>query len=276
MLAIVTDSTCGLGRKEAQELGIDVVPVTYVADGVRHKEKFVGENGDYDGLLRQAARKTTEAVRAHDFAKVFQDHLKAGRDVLCITLSSRLSGTYRSAREAASSCNAPERIAVIDSWCTAGALEFVLRQAQSLARLGFPLSDIKTHIEQYRTEQQIVFSVPDIAVLRGSGRLGKLSRSVATMLNRYPVFKLDRGGIAQIDMARGTRGVARLIAEMPPEDATEFIISHFGARDVETQQLFLALKQRFPRGNVRIKDGGPVLACNIGLGSVSLSWRQAR
>lgn len=281
MLAIVTDSTCGLGRKEAEELGIDVLPVTYVADGTRYREGFVGENGDYDGLLRSAQKTATEAVRAHAFSRTFQRHLDAGRDVLCITLSSRLSGTYRSACEAAEACRnrLPQveggpQVAVIDSWGTAGALEFVLRQAQALARLGFPLADVATHIEHYRSSQEIVFSVPDIKVLRGSGRLGALSRSVATMLNRYPVLKLERGGIVKGGMVRGSRGVGRGLAELAPAGATEFVISHFGAREVETQQLFLALKQRFPHADIRVKDGGPVLACNIGLGSVGLSWKQ--
>ena len=101
MLALVTDSTCGLTRDEAAELGVDVVPMTYVTDSARHSEGFVGENGDYVTLLAKSRRVVTEAVRSSSFERVFREHLDAGDDVLCVTISSRLSGTLRSAEEAA-------------------------------------------------------------------------------------------------------------------------------------------------------------------------------
>ena len=44
MLALVTDSTCGLTKVEAQELGVEMVPVVYVVDGTRREEGFVGQN----------------------------------------------------------------------------------------------------------------------------------------------------------------------------------------------------------------------------------------
>ena len=46
MLAIVTDSTCGLTRAEATELGVTVVPMAYTVDATWHEEAFVGEGAD--------------------------------------------------------------------------------------------------------------------------------------------------------------------------------------------------------------------------------------
>lgn len=279
MLAIVTDSTCALTRHEAELLGVEVVPMTYIVDGRRLREQPLGENGDYAQTLENAASATTEAVRTLAFAKAFQRQLKAGNDVLCLTISSRLSGTYRSACEAAAICNGPRgnddvHVEIIDSWCTAGALEFLVRASCMLARQGSSLDDIVRSITELRAGQQIVFSVPDMSVLRGSGRLGAMRRSLGTVLNRYPVMHLSEGAVEPLCRARGSRGVARAMVEAAPPDANQFIISHFGERGIELHHLMLALRDRFPRATVHVKDGGPVLAVNLGLGSMGLAWEQ--
>ena len=141
MLALVTDSTCGLTRNEAAELGVDVLPMGYAAAGVRHAEGFVGENGDYAPALRSGGLVTTEAVRPSAFERVFRRNLESGNEVLCITISSRLSGTFRSAEQAAEAVGG-ERVTVFDSWGTAGALEFLVRRARALANAGSSVAQI--------------------------------------------------------------------------------------------------------------------------------------
>lgn len=271
MLAIVTDSTSGLTRQEASELGIDVVPMTYATDFTRHEEGFVGENGDYATLLSGSRHVATEAVRSSVFASAFRRHLEAGEDVLCVTISSRLSGTFRSAEEAAESIDSP-RVAVLDSWLTAGALEFLVRRARALADEGKGLAEIVAELTERRAGTRIVFSVPDMVALSRSGRLGAIRRAVATKLNRYPVMALQEGGITKLTDGRGVRGMAQAMAACAPADATELLVSHFGPRGVEAREVFLAARERFPHAHVRVKDGGPVLAEHLGLGAVGLSW----
>lgn len=271
MLALVSDSTCALTRDEARELGVTVVPMAYVTDFERHEEGLVGEMGDYAALLSGSAHVTTEAVRASTFERVFRELLAAGDDVLCVTISSRLSGTLRSAEEAAAAVGSP-RVAVVDSWATAGALEFCLRRARALADEGRSLPEVAAELERQRGGTRIVFSVPDMGALSRSGRLGAIRRAVATKLNRYPVMALSEGGIVKLADGRGARGMAAAMAAQAPADARELIVTHFGPRGVEAREVLLAARSRFPEARVRVKDGGPVLAEHLGLGAVGLSW----
>lgn len=271
MLALVTDSTCGLTRDEAAELGVDVVPMTYVTDSARHSEGFVGENGDYVTLLAKSRRVVTEAVRSSSFERVFREHLDAGDDVLCVTISSRLSGTLRSAEEAAEEVASP-RVAVVDSWLTSGALEFLVRRARALADAGHSLAEVKAELESLRGGTRIVFSVPDMGALSRSGRLGAIRRAVATKLNRYPVMALSEGGIIKLADGRGARGMAAAMVERVPEGVSDLVVCHFGPRGVEAREVLLAARSRFPEARVRVKDGGPVLAEHLGLGAVGLAW----
>mgnify|MGYP003240835359 FL=1 len=271
MLALVTDSTCGLTRNEAAELGVDVLPMGYAVAGIRHAEGFVGENGDYASALSGGGLVTTEAVRPSAFERAFRRHLDAGEEVLCLTISSRLSGTFRSAEQAAEAVSDP-RVTVFDSWGTAGALEFLVRRARALANAGETVEGIVSALTELRASTRIVFSVPDMAALSRSGRLGAIRRAVATKLNRYPVMALSEGGIVKLTDGRGARGMAAAMVDSVPEGAGDLLISHFGPRGVEAREVFLAARSRFPEARLRVKDGGPVLAEHLGLGAVGLSW----
>lgn len=271
MLALVTDSTCGLTRNEAAELGVDVLPMGYAVGGARHAEGFVGENGDYAPALAGGGLVTTEAVRPSAFERAFRRHLDAGDDVLCLTISSRLSGAFRSAEQAAEAVADP-RVTVFDSWETAGALEFLVRRARALANAGETVEKIVAALTELRASTRIVFSVPDMAALSRSGRLGAIRRAVATKLNRYPVMALSEGGIVKLADGRGARGMAAAMADRIPEGTTELLVSHFGPRGVEAREVLLAARDRFPEAHLRVKDGGPVLTKHLGVGAVGLSW----
>ena len=271
MLAIVADSTCGLTRQEAVELGVDVIPMGYETDFEHHEEGFVGENGEYAALFEASRHVSTEAVRSSTFERAFRRHLDAGEDVLCVTISSRLSGTFRSAEEAAAAVGSPH-VAVLDSWLTAGAFEFLIRRARALADAGMGLDELVRTLSDQREGTRIVFSVPDMGALSRSGRLGAIRRAVATKLNRYPVMALSEGGIVKLADGRGARGMAQAMVDRVPAGVSELLVSHFGPRGVEAREVFLAARDRFPQAHLRVKDGGPVLADHLGLGAVGLSW----
>lgn len=121
----------GFRRAEAAALGCDIVPMHYLVDGVRRDETFEGENGVYDALLRGGTVLGTEAVYRSAFYGEFRRLLECGSDVLCVTMSSRLSGTHRSAVEARDQLVGegadPSRVAIVDSWTTSGGLELLVR-----------------------------------------------------------------------------------------------------------------------------------------------------
>ena len=102
MLAIVIDSTSGLTRSEAKELGVTVVPTYYSVDGHANEERFADECAGYEPQLGSDAMLHTEPAFPDAYLDAFSEALAKGDDVLCITLSSRLSAGHRSAEVARS------------------------------------------------------------------------------------------------------------------------------------------------------------------------------
>ena len=143
---------------------------------------------------------------------------------------------------------ADPRVTVFDSWETAGALEFLVRRARALANAGETVEKIVAALTELRASTRIVFSVPDMAALSRSGRLGAIRRAVATKLNRYPVMALSEGGIVKLADGRGARGMAAAMADRIPEGTTELLVSHFGPRGVEAREVLLAAREPLPGG----------------------------
>ncbi len=278
-VAIVCDSSCTLTRPKAEALGVTMVPMHYNVDGVRRAETYRGENEDYDALFRSGHILMTEAVYQDVFAEEFRKLLDADFSVLCLTISSRLSGTYRSAVQAREQLIREGRngslIAIVDSWTTSGGLEFLVRQARKLVTLGYPLTTVAQKLEVERSNQGIAFTVPDLDVLRRSGRLGATRRAVAGKLDRYLIMELQEGGIRDIDVAHGMHATAQALVRQIPEAArrNSVTVTGYGSAHEATDEVVHCVQRELPGTNIHVRDGGPVVSLHLGVGSVSLAWR---
>ena len=118
-----------------------------------------------------------------------------------------------------------------------------------------------------RLRQGICFSVLSVEPLHSAGRLSMLPQSVSTTINRLPVLTIRDGAIACAAVARGTDVAAHEMVKQVPAGADDLTLAARGPLVVE---LFRATREAFPQA--RVKDGGPVLSCNLGAGAASISW----
>ena len=272
MLAIVTDSTAALTEKEARTLGVRIVPMPYALDGVRQLEAPSGQNGVYGPRISAARLRSTEPPSPASYLSTFDELTRRGFEVLCITISSRLSGAYRSARQAQKEC-ASGSVLVFDSQTTAAGMEFLIRRARNLANTGATLAQIGEQLEASRDQQGIAFSVQDMEALRRSGRLGLIRQSVGTILNRRPILTLAGGAIVSQGTARGTQSQAEvLVDQLPRTGVREAVLVCFGGSTENVGTLVRTIRARFPSLPVRVKDGGPILSIHLGVGTVAVAW----
>jgi DegV family protein with EDD domain len=244
--------------------------MTYTVGSLRCSESFPEANGNYEMLMRSGGIVTTKSCGVSAYLSTFEELLRQGHDVLCVTFSSRLSNAYRSARTAAAELNTG-RVLVFDSQTGAGAQEFLIRRARFLADNGVPFTALLQELEQCRSKCGICFSVDNMEPLRHSGREAPLRQSVGTILNLKPLLKLNDGAITFHRMAKGSEEQARALSGMIPSNATEITLHHFGRMDL-LRSLLPAVRCRFPNVKVRVKPGGPVLTVHLGLNSIAAAW----
>ena len=260
MITIMVDSAAGISRQEAEELGAHYVPMTYTVDRQQFVEHYIGENGQFEPYIeREDVERRTSQATAAAFVSAFEQQVAKGRQVLCITISSRLSGTYANAVMAAKEVNADE-IRVLDSRNCAGGIYFLIQRAQTLIDQGLNLAEIAEKLASERKLINNVFTVNDMTNLRKSGRLGVVRLSVSTILNLRPILCLQNGSVFSRGVARGSHEQLRMLAESVPENA-KFVVIHSRENNPQLPLLQEMLRKRLGDGlELRIVSLGPVLA----------------
>ncbi|WOC33574.1 MULTISPECIES: DegV family protein [Caproicibacterium] len=271
MIAIVTDSTAPITQKEAEQYGICVVPHSYMTNGIAYLENYTDKNENYTRrLLAAGTSASTGQSTAAAFATAFRQLLTQGYEVLCIVISSRLSGAWSSAVTAAREIGSA-KIAVVDSHATAGALYFQIRMARELADSGCPLNELADHCKSFDNIAKVAFSVENMGALRRSRRLGFINQSVNTILNRRPVFCLEGGSIVSKNLARGRGERVRMLSALVPKNAKRLMVQGFGNAPIESS-LMRMLQRQFPEVEILHRELGPVLSIHIGAQALAVSW----
>jgi len=270
MITIVTDSSSYFKKSEAQELGIKVVPINYTVDGQNFWETYRDQNGDFESLLKGSRVYTTAHPNMSAFLSAFEEELHNGNEVLCITISSRLSGTYGTAHAAAKQTE-NENIAVFDSLFTGGGLYLLIKEARKLIDSGLGLNEVLSELPAIRDKITVSFSVDDMTPLRNSGRIGFVRMSVATYLNIKPILLCKDGAVVSDSVAHGSKEIIKKMTERLSVDTQEVVINYIGDNRMATN-IYHVIKEATPDMPVALQNIGPVLGIHLGLKAIGVSF----
>ena len=270
MIAIVTDSTAYLTHEEAVALGVVVVPMSYsFSDNQSFNEGCI----EADTRAEQEVAEHIDTVHTsqaslNGFINTFKRLKSAGYEILCLTISSRLSGTYANAVLAAKEVG-KQRIEVVDSLTTCSGLYLLIREARMRIRSGAKLSAVAKEINKLRERVRICFSVDDMAPLRRSGRLGNVRMSVSTMLNIKPILEIRDGVVVSAGLARGRLDQANKLCNFCKDAKGLLLVDNFlGAEAAEKLPIKLAHEDR----EIERRRIGPVLGAHLGRGCVGVAY----
>lgn len=270
MITIVTDSSAYMKKSEARELGVRLVPIGYVVSGRSFFESYSDHNGDYENLVKSNSDFSTSQPNLAAFLSCFEEELAKGNEVLCVTISSRLSGTYSTAHMAARQTGS-ERVTVFDSHLTAGGLYLLIKRVARLVKTGLSQPEIMQTLPEIRDKITTAFTVGDMAPLRKSGRIGFVRMGVETILNRKPILLLYEGVVVSDSIACGNADIIKKLTRLVTADAKEFVVNYIGNNRLATN-LYNVLKTAHPSVPISLSKMGPVLGIHLGLNVVALSF----
>lgn len=276
-IRIVTDSTSDLSPERAEQLGITVVPL-FVLFGNRGYRDYLDLSRPqfYEMLATQKDLPTTSQPTAQMFEDAFAPLIEAGDQVLCITISSFLSGTINAARAAAQALG-DERIAIYDSQSAAGGLGMMVMRAAEMASSGASLDAILHVLDHERATQRLYACIPDLSHLQRTGRIGKAQQVLGTLMRIVPVLALKDGQVAaeaQVrTFARAQETMLDLaMAAAPAPEKARFLVMHTNAPHL-AENAMAKLTERLNGAAPRlleILEAGPVIATHAGAGAVGI------
>lgn len=219
-LKIVLDSTSDLvpellGKFEIVPLTVNFGEEEFI-DGVTiTREEF------YAKLIESDVIPTTSQASPEAFERVFKKLVENGDEVLCITVASKLSGTYQSACIAAEEF--PGKVRVIDSKSVAIGSAILAEFALSLLEKGVSAEEIEKELIKKREDIIIVALIDTLEYLKKGGRLSKTAAFAGSLLNIKPVVSVEDGEINVLGKARGSKqGNNFLIKEIEKAGGVDF------------------------------------------------------
>lgn len=218
MFRIFTDTPANLPRSFVLEHDIFVIPLIYLVDGVEHTETIDNPTFDaaaYYQMQRDGKVFTTSQIPPQHFQDAFSPILEQGEDILFISISSGISGSYQSAQIAVAELaeKYPQRkIRTVNSLAASlGEGLFVMKAVEMRAR-GMTLDDTAEALLALRPHLCQLLLVDDLMYLRRTGRVSGASAVVGTLLGVKPLLKGNEEG--QLVIAEKIRGRGRSIQAM--------------------------------------------------------------
>ncbi|MGN0164909.1 MAG: DegV family protein [Lachnospiraceae bacterium] len=214
---IFVDSGANIPAVEVEKYNIDVISFVITVDDKeivcyhegKSPEEEMQDGKNYYDAIRNGAEAKTSLINSFQFAEEFEKALVAGEDVLCINLSSNISGTFNAAMNAASELREqyPDRkIEVIDSKNASLGQGLLAVYASIMRSEGKDFDTVVDTIKSYVPRINGVFTVGDLKYLAKTGRVHKATAMVGNMLNIKPILRGDMDGyIVEYKKVRGRR-----------------------------------------------------------------------
>lgn len=278
---IMTDSCCDMPAQLADELALEVLPLSLELSEKTYLNHLDGREisfSDFYNRIRAGETATTSAVSVGAFEERMRAVLEQGKDLLCINFSSALSTTYQSACIAADGLREafPEaKILVVDSLSASLGQGLLVYLCAMEKQKGASLEALRDFAEETRGKICHWFTVDDLNHLKRGGRINAATALFGTMLAIKPVMHVDEEGrLTPVAKARGRKASLLALVDHMAETAVDpahqtVFISH---GDCAEEARFVAdtIRSRFGTEDIRINYVGPVIGNHSGPGTMAL------
>ncbi len=274
MLQIVTDSSCDLPNELIEKYHIRVVPLLVnIDDEVLREGLDFTPKEFYEKMAKSAKLPKTSQPSPAAFAEVFSELAGSG-PILCLTISSKLSGTYQSACLAVELSNTD--VTIFDSLTGSLGLGLQVIKACELAEAGKTVSEAMEILELYRKEMKTLIMLNTLENIVKGGRLGKVQGSLANILGIRILLQGLDGDVVLLKKIRGAKKFLDQVLQMIYECCSDMSeravgITHFNnPADVNT--IKHALQERCRAHDFIVNDMGSTMATYAGEGGIIISF----
>ena len=270
-VTVVADSTLDIPDDMAERLGIGVVPLDiHFGDETLRDHLDITSSAFLERLVSSPVLPTTSQPPPDRFAAVFRDAIAAGHDVLCVTISAGLSGTFNSAMLAAGECE-PGRVRVLDSTLVAIPGGYVAVTAAEAARDGADLAECMAVATSVLGRSRYYAALDTLEYLHRGGRIGRARMLVGSLLSIKPIVTMQDGVIQPVERVRTWRKAMERLGDLAAEQRRGGIermaVMHTGNPD-DAERLAERLRGIAPGIPITFGELGPVVTTYAGPGLV--------
>lgn len=274
-IAILTDSTAYLPAEFCETREVHVAPLSVIFDGESYREAVDITTEAFYDRIEAGNLPTTSQPSIGETVELLEQLPSDVTDVIAITLSSGISGTYQSM--VALNDMVDVNVHAFDSEISCMPQAFLVEEAVYLRDAGASAQEILDHLEKMRSMIRAYFVVDDLDHLQRGGRLSAAQALVGSFLQIKPVLQFQDKLIVPFEKIRTYKKAVRRIEEMMEEsingDGEGYCIGIIHANCPERQAEEIAsMKAKFPKAYITGSHFGPVIGTHLGPGAIGITW----
>ncbi len=278
-VAVVTDSIACLTREMVAEYGIKIVPYSFYFGGKAYKDwADITPSEAYELFLKDPESFHSAPASPTDYLEAYREVSQHAENIICITLSSKLSTAYNVARLASEQAKTelPQTsIEVMDSLTAAAAEGFVALAAAQVAGEGKNLAEVVEAVEAMRKQISLVALMDTIRYVYRSGRIPKVVSQMGSALKVKPLFTISSGVVRVLGLRRNKgRGINRLLEIVKNKvglNPVHIAVMHAYALD-EAEQLKERVSSQLNCVELWLTEFSPLMGYTCGTGTLGLAF----
>ncbi|MCI9031355.1 MAG: DegV family protein [Clostridia bacterium] len=267
------DSNCELDYKVVDELGINLVKMPYTLDGKEEKFDLGREinSRDFFAAMRGGADAKTQALNEYDYIEYFEPVFAAGEDIIYVSFSHAMSGTFSSLKIAVDGLKAkyPERkFTLCNTYGISMGCGIVVYYAAKEHNAGKSDEEVAEFVETFRKRVKCFFTVKDLVYLKRGGRLSAFKAMMGKLLDLKPIIAAnEEGKLVNIVNVKGRKKSLHALidyTEKFPIDENYLCCVMNGDCDEDTKYTVELIREKYPNIEIVERLVGPVIGSHCG------------
>jgi len=272
MVRIVLDSSADYSANELEDLNMELVPLNITMNGYNYRDGIdITKKEFYEMLINSDEFPTTSQPAPQDFLDIFEDAKTNGDSVVCLTLSSGLSGTFQSAVLAKNMVDY-DQIYIVDTLSATRGAQILVEYAHKLRDEGHDAATIAEKVDNLKSRIKILAVVDTLEYLYKGGRLNRATAAVGELANLKPIITVKDGKMAVSGKCIGRNKALATLTKMITEcgidtDFPAYSIYAYGEENTEK------LEEKLTAAGIHVTKRlqiGSTIGCHIGPGAYGL------
>ncbi|MDD6202900.1 MAG: DegV family protein [Lachnospiraceae bacterium] len=275
---IIIDSACDLSKEKADQMHLDYMPLKTMfgdqefLDGITisHQEFF-------ERLVESDTLPTTSQIPPYEYEQIFSSVAEGGDTAVCITLSSKLSGSYQSACLAASEFEGT--VIVVDSENVCIGEQILVLFAARLRDQGKSAQEISDILNESKKHIRLIALLDTLEYLKKGGRISSATAFAGNLLSIKPVVAIENGEVVILGKARGSKNGNNMLMELTDkcggiEFSLPFCLAYSGLSDALLQK-YIKDSESLYQGKVDvlpISTIGSTIGTHAGPGAIAVAF----
>ncbi len=263
MLRIIVDSGSSIKQAEKSEYNVDILPLRVIFEDKDYADEIEISNEEfYHKLIDEKLFPKTALPELESVQKLVEGYTKAGDEVLLITISSKISGTFNTI---SNMFKENEKVHVFDSMGAVGAIRYLVMEANKYRDKDIDF--VLGKLEELRSKIHIMAIPETLEYLYRGGRLNRFEKILGDTLHIKPVIGFVNGEVKVIAKKLGLRGSMQYISKQLSEldcDTSYPIIASYSYNQSNLDALVNMCDEKYKQVMTIYDNLDPAIACHWG------------